>query len=238
MTGSTTAKWWSDSGLGSGQMHYESNMNLRESSLKRTSLIRLGGLVAVAGGLTATTLGMLYVLQARGVTLDSTEKALQKGHYENPVAMILLVGVLVAIASLHLIQREHYGGWGALTSVAAFAGVAMVVVGGFSGELVSSLPQAAIILLIGGVLAASVGIVGLGIATMTAGVLPRWSGIALIAGSPPGVGTLFMFSTLFVMARILPGEIGWALAGIPWMLVGYAIFRAGSARQQRPSRVR
>lgn len=206
--------------------------------MKRTGLIRLGGLVAMVGGLASTTLGILYILQARGATLDSTEKALQKGHYENPVAMMLLVGVLVALVALHLIQRGHYGRWGALTSVAALAGVAMVAVGGLAGELFPATAPVDIPLLIGGVLAASVGIVGLGIVTINAKVLPRWCGIALIAGSPPGVSTLFMFSTLFVMTGIVPGEIGWALAGIPWMLVGYAIFRAGSAQQQRPSRIR
>lgn len=206
--------------------------------MKRMLLIRLGGLVAMVGGLTATTLGILYILQARGVTLDSTEKALQKGHYENPVAMILLVGVLVAIAALHLIQREHYGGWGALTSVAAFAGVAMVVVGGLAGELISTGAVVGIPLLIGGVVAASVGIAALGIVTINTGLLPWWCGIALIAGSPPGVGTLFMFSSPLGMAGIVPGEIGWSLAGIPWMLVGYAIFRAGARQTQQPSRVR
>jgi hypothetical protein len=206
--------------------------------VKRTSLIRFGGLLAMVGGAVSATLGLLHVLQARGIGFDSTEKALQKGHYENPVALILLVGVLIAIAALHLVQRERYGGWGALTSVAAFAGVAMVVVGGLAGELISTGAVVGIPLLIGGVVAASVGIAALGIVTINTGLLPRWSGIALIAGSPPGVGTLFMFSTLLVMARIVPGEIGWALAGIPWMHVGYAIFRAGSARQQRSSRVR
>jgi hypothetical protein len=206
--------------------------------VKRTLLIRFGGLVTMVGGLAATMLGLLYALESRGIGFDSTEKALRKGHYENPVATMLLVGVLVAIAALHLIQSEHYGRWGALTSVASFAGVAMVVVGGLSGELVPSFPQVAIMLLVGGVLAASVGIVGLGIATIIAGVLPRWCGATLLAGSPLGVGLLFMFSTLFVMARILPGEIGWALAGIPWMLEGYAIFRVGTRQPQQPSRVR
>jgi hypothetical protein len=181
----------------------------------------------MVGGLAATALGSLHVLQARGVSFDYTEKALQKGHYENPVATMLLIGVLAAIASLHLMQRGHYGRSGGFTSVAAFAGVAMVVAGGFAGELAPTVPSVAIGLLVGGALAASVGIVGLAVVTIIAEVLP-WCGIALIAGSPPGVGTLFMFSTLLVMARILPGEIGWALAGIPWVLVGYAIFRAGS----------
>ena len=67
-------------------------------------LIRMGGLVAMVGGLAATTLGLLYVLEASGLSLVYTENALQKGHYENPVAMLLLVGVLVTIATIHLIQ--------------------------------------------------------------------------------------------------------------------------------------
>src|SRR5215207_11098351 len=195
--------------------------------MKRTGLIRLGGVVAMVGGLAATTLGLLYVLQARGITLDFTAKALQKGHYENPTLNILVVGVLAAISSLHVIQRERYGSSGRLTAVAAFAGVAMVVVGNLAGELIPAMTPVAIMLLIGGVLAASLGIVGLGVATISAGVLPGWCGAALIAGSPPGVGIVFMLSSLFVMARILPGEIVWALAGIPWALVGFAIFRAG-----------
>jgi hypothetical protein len=183
----------------------------------------------MVGGLAATALGSLHVLQARGVSFDYTEKALQKGHYENPVATMLLVGLLAAIAALHLVQRGHYGELGVFTSVAAFAGVAMVVVGGLTGELAPNITWVAIALLVGGAMAASVGILGLGVVTISAGVLPRWCGIALIAGSPPGVGTLFMFSTPQVMARILPGEIGWALAGIPWVLVGYAVLRAGLA---------
>jgi len=198
-------------------------------NVQRTGVIRLGGLTAMAGGLAATTLGSLHVLQASSVSFNFTEEALQKGHYENPVATMLLVGVLAAIATLHVIQKGHYGKLGLFTSVAAFAGVAMVVVGGFAGELAPTTTSVAIALLVGGASAASVGIAGLGVVTISAGVLPQWCGIALIAGSPLGVGTLFMFSTPLVTARILPGEIGWALAGIPWALVGYAIFRAGQA---------
>ena len=205
-------------------------------NVQRTGVIRLGGLAAMAGGLAATTLGSLHVLQASSVSFNFTEEALQKGHYENPVATMLLVGVLAAIATLHVIQKGHYGKLGLFTSVAAFAGVAMVVVGGFAGELAPTTTSVAIALLVGGASAASVGIAGLGVVTISAGVLPQCCGIALIAGSPLGVGTLFMFSTPLVTARILPGEIGWALAGIPWALVGYAIFRAGQATA--PSQVR
>ena len=155
-------------------------------------LIRLGGLVAMVGGLAAATLGLLYVLQARGMSLDSTEKALQKGHYENPTLDILVVGVLAAIASLHVIQRGRYGPPGRLTALAAFAGVAMAVVGGLLGGLVPALTGQAMLLVLVGLLAATAGVVGLGIVTVTARVLPRWCGVALVAGSPPFVFVGFM----------------------------------------------
>jgi hypothetical protein len=201
-------------------------------------LIRLSGLVAMVGGVASATLGLLYVLQARGATLGSMERALQKGHYENPALMVLLVGVLAAIVALHAIQRRHYGSLGALASLAAFAGIAITVVSNLTGELAPASTAVVIPLLIVGVLAASVGIVGLGIATITAQVLPRWAGMALIAGSPPAVGLEFMFLAVLGAAAILSGEIVWVLAGVPWVLVGYAIFRAESRLSERPSRVR
>ena len=213
-------------------------MSFRNPSFTRIGLLRLGGLVAMVGGLAATTLGLLYVFHAWGMTLDFTAMALQRGHYETPVANMLLIGVLAAIAALHFVQRRNYGGWGALTSVAAFTGIAMVVAGNLMGELAPTTAAVNIVLLVLGVLAATVGIVGLGIVTISVGVLPRWCGIAIIAGSPPGVGILFLFFTPLGMVGILPGEVGWALAGIPWIVVGHGVFRAARRGTVRPTRVR
>jgi hypothetical protein len=203
-----------------------------------SSLIRLSGLAAMVGGIASATLGLLYVLQARGVTLGSIDRALQKGNYENPILTVLLIGVLIAIAALHAIQRRHYGSLGALASLAAFVGVAMSVGGNLVGELVPAIAPVAMLLLLVGLLAASAGIAGLGIVTLEARVLPRWCGAALIAGSPPAVGLEFMFLGLLGAAGSLSGEIVWALVGVPWLLVGYALFRVGTHRPLRPSRVR
>jgi hypothetical protein len=207
--------------------------------MRATSLlVRLGGLVAIVGGLAATTLGLLYVLQATGMTLGFIEKAVRKGAYEGPASTMLLVGALAAIAALHLVQRRHYGGLGALASASATGGIAMVVFGYLVSWLDSDTAFAVgIPLLTVGVVMASTGLVLLGIATITARVLSRWCGIALIAGSPPGVAILFLFFTPLVMARALPGEIGWVLAGIPWIVLGFAIFRAGAHQAGQPSRV-
>jgi len=194
----------------------------------------LGGLLAIVGGLAATTLGLLYVFQAWGMTLDFTAKALLKGHYEGPISTMLFIGVLIAIPALHFTQRRYYGGGGALFSAAAFAGLVLIPVGWFMPSVAVGAPLA-----IAGVLAASVGIVGLGmIVTISTRVLPWWCGIALIAGSPPGVGILFIAISPLGMTGILPGEIFWALAGIPWIVVGYAVFRAATQQTQQPSRVK
>jgi len=192
----------------------------------------------MVGGLAATSLGSLYVSQERGMTLGFIDKAVRKGAYEGPVGTMLLVGALAAIVALHFIQRQRYGRWGALASAVAVAGLAMVVAGNLLGELVPTMASAAIILLVVGVLAASVGIVGMGIVTITKRVLPRWCGIAVIAGSPPGVGILFTAVSPLVTGRILPGELGWALAGIPWMVVGLAVFLAAGRLTEQASRVR
>jgi hypothetical protein len=94
------------------------------------------------------------------------------------------------------------------------------------GELVPTMAQLAIILLIVGVLAAFIGVAGLGIVTMNTRVLPRWCGVALV---------IFGFLGLPAM---LSGGIAWALLGLPWVLVGYALFQAGARLSERPSRVR
>lgn len=211
-------------------------------------LLRFDGLVTIGGGTASATLGLLYVLEARGVTLGFTEKALQKGHYETPALTMLLIGFLAAMVGLHVTQRRHYGGWGALGSVATFAGIAMVFGGNFLGGLGSVLTSVAMVSLLAGILAVSAGIVVLGIVTIMSAVLPRWCGAAVIAGSPPFVFLAFMFANFVEMSLSslglpseVPGGIGWGmlwvLAGVPWALVGLAIFRAGAHEPTRLSRV-
>ena len=202
-------------------------------------LIRLGGVAAMVGGAASATLGVLTVL-VLGVKYEipgSIERAIQKGGYEPPVLNMLLFGALAAIVALHALQRQHYGSQGTLAALAAFIGLAMLPVGWLVAGPSYPLALTVAVLLVG-LLAASVGIVGLGIVTMSAGVLPRWCGIALIAGSPPGVGILFLFLSPLGMAGILPGEAVWELAGILWIAVGYAIFRTAARRTERPARVR
>ena len=186
--------------------------------MKRTGLIRLGGLAAIVGSLIFAVHGSL--LDPEGTLVVST--------------VLALLSVMAVIVALHLLQRERYGYEGALASASAFVGVALAL-GGFIGF--PSMPRGDVlgvgtdILLLGmGMLAATIGIIALGIFTLGAGGLPWWGGAALIAGNPL-VGVLLLFFGLDFLFGSWP-------VVVPWVVVGFAVFRAASHQTQQPSRVR
>jgi hypothetical protein len=126
---------------------------------------------------------------------------------------LFVVGVMAAIAALYALQRERYGLRFVVTlaSLMAFVGVAL------SGLLFYT---EAFLIPVVGLLLATLGLILLAIVTIAAKVVPWWVGVALIAGSPP---IAFIF---------------FPLMGVPWIVVGYAVFRAAGRRTERPSRVR
>ncbi len=141
--------------------------------------------------------------------------------------VLLALGAMAGIAALHLLQRERYGSLpGTPAFLVAFVGVAMM----FFGELRKLVfPGAgAAWLLVIGLLVATMGIIAYGVVTTEAGVVPWWCGAALLAGSPLAGFLLYIFS---------PGDEG-LLLGVPWIVMGYAVWRAAGLLTERPSRVR
>ena len=192
--------------------------------MKRTGLIRLGGLVAMVGGVANVMLGLVVLL-----CTPSCPRSLV---YVLPAFFVLLAfGAMAAIATLHLLQRQHYGLLGTLAFLVAFVGVAMIFVGELRSLVIgmsqdSSGAAAASWLFIIGLLVATIGLPAYGAVTITAGELPWWCGAALMAGSP----LVGMFLYLFFDFDFL--------LGLPWAVLGFAIFRAGSRLSEQPSRVR
>jgi hypothetical protein len=143
------------------------------------------------------------------------------GLTESVYTVLPLLGVMAAIAALHAIQRERYGWRGTLASFVAVVGTALVIVGMplviAAGAHADWLGIAQWMVL-AGLLTMTLGLVSLGFVTITTRMLPWWSGAALIA------------SPLFAVLG--------PLVGVLWVLVGYAVFRAGSRLPERPSRVR
>lgn len=141
----------------------------------------------------------------------------------------LQLGVMVfpAILALHALHREREGyGWpGALASLASCVGLVLIIV---------SWPLETLLTLSVGLVLTTVGLVGLATITIAARVLPWWCGAALIVGSPLGVvlGIVLLWPLgLDETAIILP-------LGVGWVLVGFAIFRAGTRQAEQASRVR
>ena len=208
--------------------------------MKRTLLIRLGGLAAMVGGI-------IFVVR------ESLVGGPDEG--PGPVAVLFLLSEMAAIVALHLLQkgRERYGRKGAVASATALVGMALTVGGyilsrrfGFSGVIflerlgtTLSIERLGTTMFLVGVLVAAIGIAALAMATLgvaidtpQAAVLPWWVWAALMAGNP----LLGVF--ILVVTNHLVSPIGSWLVAVPWIVVGFAVFRAAGRRNEQPSRVR
>jgi hypothetical protein len=174
-----------------------------------------------------------------GIIFGVRESLLGRPDEPPGLVTLFLLSEMAAIFALHLLQRgrERYGREGVLASATAFIGVALTVGGYILSDLfyrlgVISLERLGIIMFLVGVLVAFIGNIVLAIATLDVGVLPRWGGAALMAGNP----LLGVF--ILVVTNHLVSPIGSWLVAVPWVVVGFAVFRAGGQRTEQPSRVR
>ena len=213
--------------------------------MKSLILIRLGGLVTIACGLTwVAGKASLYLLGDLNLTLAQAVQILP--------GVFLAFGAIVAVACVHVLQRGHYHyGWGGtIFFLVAFIGLILEFNGQVVNFIETPLNATAPPLLqffsvdILGQLIAAIGIMGLGIVTITAQVLPWWCGLALIAGNPVAlvVEYLLLDSLLWALWPSVPNPapqsiIPMMLLAVPLIVVGYAIYRA-ERRIERPSRVR
>ena len=191
--------------------------------MKRRVLIQLGGVAAMLGGTLYAALGLMMWL-----CIPNCPESLM--YIISPFFFLMVLGALAAIAALHILQRERYGLLGTLAFLVAFVGVAMLFVDALrnvivwlQGDTVAGGLVGVPWLFLIGLLLATVGIIAYGAVTIGTRILPWWCGLALIAGSSLVGFFLYLFSPVEDL-----------LLGVPWAVVGYAIFRA---RAQQSSRV-
>jgi hypothetical protein len=174
-------------------------------------LIRFGGLVAMVGSVV-----FALVLLLRPMLDSMLAEAVTL-----PMFFLLLVTVSVAIVSMAaLLRGTRHGESGALASGVSLVGVVLVLVGvlsGFAGIFIIPL----------GVLVATGGLGVLANLTTRTNALPGWNGVALLAG---GLSFILVLLPFHALAD--------SLMGVPWVVVGYAVFRAGTRQTEQPSRVR
>ena len=183
--------------------------------MSSSSLIRLGGLAAIVGG--APVIVLWLTMQG-----DGTGSSLVV-----PATHLSMVGTMVVIVALHALQRGYYGLLGAAASLAAFVGLALYLGGAWIAYARDDFWLAFLdttFLVVLGLLLATGGLITLGIVTISARVLPWWCGAALIAGNP-------IFG--FVLGDLLGAELLW---GVPWVVVGFAVFLAAGRRTERSPR--
>jgi hypothetical protein len=157
--------------------------------MKHTSLIHVGGLAAMVGGLAYTALSLLVP-------------------FLEPMFFVLLaLAALVAVAALHALQRERYGLPGTLASLSVVIGVVLILGSnlGITEGLPWPLPEG---IFLAGVVLAPLGMVALGIASIATRLLPWWCGAGLIVG---GFG--FGGPVLVGSFTNLLGGVAWALVG-------------------------
>jgi hypothetical protein len=216
-----------------------------------SSLIRLGGLAAMVGGVAYAVQGFLapplvrLLIPADAVPIDPAleeegippERIIPGGRIIEDINLLsfvlLLLGAMAVIAALHALQRELYGpgaleryGLGALTFLASLVGVALILVGDL-GDIGGLRYQA-----LAGLRPVAMNLFLNGLLVATIGILAL--GVVTIAARklPWWCGAALIAGSPPVALFLGP------LLGVAWALVGYAVFRAGGRRAQQPSRVR
>jgi hypothetical protein len=174
-------------------------------------LIRWGAIGFILGGVTWLVLG----LAARLGYLQATP-----GREDVVLYVVALLFTALGLVGLHTLQKQSYdilgqaGLYFTLVAIAVSILGAVVSLAGSSALEWISLPAT---------LSMLVGLVVYGVATLQAGVLPRWYGVALILAMPVS----------------LPLSVyGTALFGLILAVLGYVLWLHRGAAAEQPSRVR
>jgi len=176
-----------------------------------SGLIRRGAMGFMLGGAAWTVLGLSAVfgyLQAI------------PGREDVVLFVVALLLTAAGLVALHALQGESYGPLGragfyvALAALAARVLGAVVFLAGSSALEWLSLP---------GTVGMTVGFVLYGLATLQAGLLPRWYGVALILCMPVSLPL---------------ATYGTALFGLILVMLGYGLWSRKDAVTTQPPRVR
>jgi hypothetical protein len=197
-----------------------------------SSLVRTGGGLATSAGA-----GILLLL---GHLLDlggDPEYGTALGGTLVLAAHVLLVFALVALWAAQAEPSGILGSLGMVLGVVGttlVSGVVLVEIAGATGAEVDAVLGAGLLSAFAqlGGLAFLIGLILFGIATMRAGVFPRWAGLLLVVGD-----VVFGLGSFAGSAATIFEILGAALtcAALVWM--GFSLFSGIGASARRPSRL-
>jgi hypothetical protein len=175
------------------------------------NLGRLGILGALLAGLAWTVLGLVDLATVGG----RGSEVLSSAFIDETLYLVSLAGTLGGVVGLHDRQTPSYGRLGTAGFLAAFTGIAVLLVGLILSFLVGGLvggdSRTAFLdpLLGAGLWSVLVGFVLLGAATLELRALPRWCGAAL--------------SICLPLAIILGDYGGGLVLGATWLAISYVL---------------
>ena len=178
--------------------------------MSSSKLIRLGGLASVLGGL------LWILIWYMRLFLDPSDRAVRRLHEGQYEYLIFIPSILfmAGLAAVHVLQAQRSRQLGKRGLILLLVALALMAVG---VVVESGIFAIGILLLI-------IGLIPFGLATLRAQVLPRWSrplplitSVVLLASG--------IISLLFNPHRDPFIEMFLAtLFGIPWILLGYAVW--------------
>jgi hypothetical protein len=171
------------------------------------NLGRLGTFGALLAGVAWTVLGLadLATVVGRG------SEVLSSAFFDETLYLVALPATLGGVVGLHDRQTPSYGRLGTAGFLAAFTGIALLLVGLILSFLVGGDFRTAFLdpVLGAGLWFVLVGFVLLGAATLRLKALPRWCGVAL--------------SICLPLAIILGDYGGGLVLGVTWLAICYVL---------------
>ena len=194
-------------------------------------------LVRQGGGLASIAAGILLLIGHILNLGGDPEYGTVLGSSSVLVAHITLVFALVALYAVQVEQSGLLGGLGMVLSVVGTtlaSGVILVEIAGASGAEVEAVTGAGVSGALSrlGSLAFLIGLILFGIATMRAGVFPRWAGVLLIVGD-----VVFGAASFVGSAALVVEVLGAAITCAAFALLGLALLSGSNASAQRPASV-
>lgn len=196
--------------------------------MSKANLIRFSGLISLSGGALYAVAALLHPVGEDLAAANSRNWV--PAHLVFWVSMTL---ILLSLMGLYARQREETGWLGLVSFVLSFIGTALVgglllmvatIIPSIAAEaptlfaLAMTPPTLALVVIF---LGYGLGFILFGIATMRAGVLPRWSGLLLITGVMLSLLEGSPIDQTLLHAILTFGRVLFGLA-LAWM--GYALW--------------
>ncbi len=194
-------------------------------------------LVWTGGGLASAAAGILLLVGHLLNLGGDPEYGTVLGSSSVLTAHVVLVFALVALYAAQAEQSGLLGSLGMVLSVVGTtlaSGVILAEIAGASGADVEAVTGASLsgaLSLLGG-LAFLIGLILFGVATMRAGLFPRWAGLLLVVGD-----VVFGAASFSGAASLVIEVVGALITCVAFVWLGLALLSGSGASARQPARV-